>query len=243
MLRMWIVLSACSAAAFCGSGARAATLAIVDNIPGTFVDISGTGTPLNLSGDDEAVFISPNGNAILPAGPFIVGNNGGIGLANPPDTNLAPNNQPIPSIGAYGNGKALLPQWDDIGNTVGNIYAQAIGDTTIVQWDRKRREGPGPGPDPTMTFQVQVFETVDPNTPVYAQFLYADIEQPGIDGGASATIGYQDGGFGNNDVQWSFDTPFAVTDGTVLSLVLVPEPAAAAGVLVGALLVLRRRGR
>ena len=63
------------------------------------------------------------------------------------------------------------------------------------------------------TFQVQV----PSSGPALARFVYADVQQPRAGGGASATIGYQAGGFAV-DVQWGLNIPGAVSDGTVLTL-------------------------
>jgi hypothetical protein len=64
---------------------------------------------------------------------------------------------------------------------------------------------------------VQIFENASPG---HAQFLYLDVDfqNPDLDEGASATIGYQAGGIGD-DTQWSFNTPGSVTAGTVLTLI------------------------
>ena len=43
-----------------------------------FIDISATGTPLNLTDDGEADIVTTVGNALMPAGAVTVGNNGGI---------------------------------------------------------------------------------------------------------------------------------------------------------------------
>ena len=48
------------------------------NDPSLFVDISGTGTALNLADDGEATITTTVGNAIFPSGATTVANNGGI---------------------------------------------------------------------------------------------------------------------------------------------------------------------
>ncbi len=214
-------------------------LEIVDDLPGIFIDISGTGTPLGLSGDEEIPITTTISNAVFPGGQVIVANNGGLGFGNLANTNLEPINQPIPSSGAFGDGLALLPLWDDIGNTIGEVLWSQQGDRLIVQWDSKRFEGSMD----TATFQVQIFDGVPfpPAGGIFAQMLYADIEQPRPGGGVSATIGYQDttGDFPNT-VQWSFNTAGAVANGTVLSL--IPEPATLTLLCLGGVFATRRRG-
>ena len=56
----------------------AAQLTLVTNLPGTFVDISATGTPLSLLDDAEVDITTTLGNALLPAGTVRVGANGGF---------------------------------------------------------------------------------------------------------------------------------------------------------------------
>jgi hypothetical protein len=220
-----------------GPAAVADQLQIVNTLPGTFVDISTTGTPLELSGDLSAIISSTVSNAVFPAGDVVVGNNGGIAFGSPPSTLLQPDNAPLPSAGAFGGGQSLVPYWDDIGNTIGEIHYRKIRAALIIQWTQK----PFEGSVDTATFQIQVFDGVPdpPNGGIYAQFIYADIEQPSASGGLSATIGYQNGPAGYNDVQWSFNTAGAVSNGMVLSL--IPEPAA--GTLLAVLLpaISRRR--
>ncbi|MCP4250993.1 MAG: hypothetical protein GY778_28480 [bacterium] len=55
--------------------------------------------------------------------------------------------------------------------------------------------------------------------------MYADVDflDPALDDGASASIGYQAGGIGN-DVSWSYNQSGAVTAGTVLTLMDAPAP-------------------
>lgn len=219
------------------ASAHAQPLQIVDNLPGEFIDITQTGgTPLNL-GDDEEVGIGTfAGNALFLAGTVVVGNNGGIGFGNATLTDLTPFNEPIPSGNAFDGGQAALAFWDDIDDKFGDVFFEVLADRLIVQWhDRPIASNPtGSG-----RFQIQVFDVVGPEG-IAAQFLFDDIEQPGYDGGLSATIGYQDGGTGFGDVQWSFNTAGAVSNGTVLSLV-VPEPGALALLAMGGPLAWHRR--
>jgi hypothetical protein len=51
---------------------------------------------------------------------------------------------------------------------------------------------------------------------------------PGLVEGASATVGYQSGGIGN-DAEWAYNQPAAVSAGTVLTLVELPGPCDHAG--------------
>jgi hypothetical protein len=208
---------------------RADEIQLTDMLPGTFVDITGIGTNLHLGNEGYAEITTTIGNALLPAGPVVISNNGGMGF-DPPSPILAPDNEPIPSAGAFGGGQSLLAYWDDIGNDVGGVYYYEGNNVLIVEWfNRQIGEG-----RPRITFEVQIFDASEVTNP-YFQFLYQDVS--GAGGGASATIGYQDGGAGFNDDQWSYDTPGAVVDGGVLSV--LPEPSSA--LLVAAMLLCRRR--
>lgn len=221
-----------------------AQLIIVDDLPGEFIDISQTGLPLDLGNDASIEIITAIGNTIFPSGSVIVGNNGGLGF-DPVDPTLPPENEAIPTNNGFGGSQSAFIFWDDIGNDIGfgdlftgNVFWEEQGGTLIVQWhDRGFDDGKGPD---TSRFQIQIFDTPGGPNPIFAQFLYDDIEQPRPGGGASATIGYQDGNAGFNDFQWSFNTPGAVQNGTVLSIML-PEPTSFALLAVAGMMARRRR--
>ncbi len=223
--------------------AHAQPLRFVDGLPGTFVDITNTGTALDLADEGWRRVTTSVGNAVFPAGQLVVHNNGGIGFAIPPgEETLSPLNQPIPSNDAFNGNQALLCFWDDIGNDIGigNVYFAETPEMAIIQWQTRQFHDSSD----TVTLQVQLPAAGSialRATPVYARFLYADVLQPRADGGGSATIGYQDGAAGFNDTQWSFNQPSAVVNGTVLSLT-IPEPASGGFLvaLVGGVLARRR---
>ena len=212
-----------------------AELFIVDTEPGTFIDISESGIDLGLSGNDEAPINTLISNAVFPGGEVWVGNNGALGFGALPDTNLPALNEPIFNNAAFGGGQALCGFWDDIDNTYGQLLYENQENMLIVQWDGKQFTDS----TDTLTFQLQIFADVRGGNPIYAQMIYADVEQPRADGGGSATIGYQDGGAGFNSVEWSFNTSGAVSNGTVLSL--IPEPASLLLAIIGGLAAGRRR--
>ena len=76
-------------------------LVFVDNIPGAFIDISGTGTPLGLGDDGEVDITTTVGNNVFGAGIARVGNNGGVRFAGP-GQGLGFTNSPIPSSANFG---------------------------------------------------------------------------------------------------------------------------------------------
>jgi len=209
-------ISGCAAAIML-TGSVSAQLAIVNTLPGTFTDISQTGTFVDLGDEDEVfAFLLPIGNSVFPFGSsVIIGNNGGVGFS-PPFTDLGPVPALLPSFAAFGAGKSLLPYWADIGNHVGSIHWQQIGNTVIIQWtDKRSKPANFPG-----TFQIKIFGgTLGPEECIYAQCIYQNIQGPGWQGGANASIGFQDELLPS--VQWSFQLPNAVQNGTVLSLVNV----------------------
>lgn len=219
-----------------GAGwAQAETLDIVDTLPGSWVDISTIGVALDIQADDVAAIDSNVGNAVFPIGRWWVGNNGAVGFGL--NSLLPPITEPIPSSQIFGGDQAVAVFGTDIGNDDGNVFWAVLpaartgrGSVLIVQWHNHRFEGS----TDTGRFQLQVFSDPGPHH-VYAQFVYDDIEQPFPDGGAIATIGYQDGGAGFNDVQWSYQLAGAVANGTVLSL--VPEPGTAALLLLAGLVI------
>ena len=188
-------------------------VSIVSNLPGTWVEIAGTGTPLNLADDGEINIVTTLGNIAFPAGVARVGSNGGVRFRGM-GTDLGFTNGALPNTAVFNGDQALLPFWDDmntVGGTVGNIYWQETQGRLVIQWDDA---GFFNAPGEIATYQIQVFSTGS----IYAQFLYQDIGGTRADNGGSATIGYQAGN-AIDDVQWSFNSPGAVMDGSVLSIV------------------------
>jgi len=195
------------------------TVSIIDTIPGTWVDISGTGTALGLDDDGEVDITTTVGNAVLAAGTVRVGSNGGARFDGD-GTDLGALNNPILSTLAFGQDRSLLGFWDDIDSANGmngEIYWEEIGGTLIIQWNNV---GFWSSSD-TVSFQIQVHAS----GPALAQFIYDDVSSPRASGGDSATIGFQSGDPGGfDDFEWSFDTAGAVADGDVLSVVLGSGP-------------------
>lgn len=213
--------------------ATAGSLSWRTDISGTWIDISGTGTPLGLSDDGEVNIVTTIGNAVFAAGVVRVGNNGAARFAGP-GLALGFNNESIPSAANFGLTSQVLDLfWDDIDSDTGDVYWQEIGDTLIIQWDDRPFF---PNTPDHITAQIQVHGS----GPGFAQLLYRDVEGTRPGGGVSATIGYQDGGVGGfGDAMFSFNTGGAVSNGTVLTL--VPAPGALALLAVAGLASRRRR--
>ncbi|HKQ46775.1 MAG TPA: hypothetical protein VJZ71_01760 [Phycisphaerae bacterium] len=217
-----------------GAASCPSFLTIVDSIPGAFIDISASGTVLNLNDDDEAIINTTVGNAVFPAGTVAVANNGGLAFPSVGgQDDLDPNNAPIPSNSAFNGRQSALAYWDDLkgddlaaagadaprGGKNGSVRWQEISNVLIVQWT-DRPVGGALRVNDTVRFQVQIFGgvSVGPGAQ-YAQFIYDDIDQAVPNGGASATIGHQGGASGFSDYQWSFNTAGAVSNGTALTVI------------------------
>jgi hypothetical protein len=210
-----------------------AQLEITCSLPGTFVDISATGTALGLA-DEGVVEITPGFDltATLFAGDgsgrVWVANNGAVGFLGDDGTAGAFwLNTTLPNFGlfggAHGTPQALAAYWDDLDADTGDVYHETIGAAgsrvLIIQWqDRPHYSGDAVIDGDEATLQVQIFEDASAGTG-YAQLIYQDVDflDPEFDEGASATVGYQAGGI-ENDVQWSFNTPGSVQAGDVLTL-------------------------
>lgn len=229
-------------------GSAQGALSFVTNIPGTFVDISTTGTLVGNGDDNYFSWTSTVGNAAFPAGTVGADTNGfmvaGLATANSPFTNATIGATGVPSGLSLGSTGILCPHWDDMqstSTTTSNIYRQEIGGVLIVQWNNYGHFSATAGQE--VTFQVQVFD----NAPggIYAQFLYADTTfggSYGADNGASATIGYVGPANGTdptyNNALFSFNTA-SIQAGSVVTL--VPAPASLALLGLGGLIAGRRR--
>ncbi|UCF32498.1 MAG: hypothetical protein JSV78_09195 [Phycisphaerales bacterium] len=209
-------------------------LVIVDTEPGSFIDISDSGTPMGLGDEGVAQALPdfPLSQTMFSGGGGIVwvSNNGALGFLVDGSAGAFYLNGEIPSIGlfggAHGTPQALAVYWDDLDSDTGEVYYATVGEpgerVFIVQWqDRPHYPGDATLDGDEVTFQVQIFEAVGN---IKAQFLYQDVDflDPSLDEGASATVGYQDGE-GSGYVQWSFNEPGAVTADMVLTLLEVSQ--------------------
>jgi subtilisin family serine protease len=186
-------------------------------------EISGSGTPLNLSDDGEATVNIPFASPAFESMTITVGNNGAIGFIG--GGSLPYVNENVPTGDAFGGAQSLFAFWDDIDSDTGNVYYETVGTEPsrvfVVEWhDRPHFPGDTVINGDEVTFQIQIFET--PVDGVYAQFLYEDVifEDGTLDNGASATIGYQDDA--DNGDEWSYNQP-VINAGDVLSVVALGE--------------------
>jgi hypothetical protein len=160
-----------------------------------FIDITGTGTPLN-NGDDQAVAVTMPFSFNFygtTANQICVDNNGFVLF----------NTTACPSFGLFTNvslpastlsAPALMPMWDDFDSESGNVYTDTRGSSPdrqfIVEWfDRVHYNG-------STNTDGATFELIF-NENGTIQFEYADVEftggleNPDCSGGACATIGLQ----------------------------------------------------
>lgn len=229
-----VVLASLAGLAF--ASVASAQISIVNNIPGSFVDITGTGTNLGLNADDATAALAVPvgfGNAILADGAGVVSTNGRYNLA--PGNSAFTNTAIIAGAGAQG----YYPYWDDLRtDAVGsNIFSQIVGDAFIVQWNATFFNSSAP-----LRMQIQIFNAAGQlaHGGALAQYLYAPSTAGALGyDGASATIGAMDDQ--GNIAQWSFNTASITPGQTVLSIVQVPAPGAAAMLGLGGLIVGRRR--
>ncbi|MFA6044270.1 MAG: hypothetical protein WC718_04750 [Phycisphaerales bacterium] len=212
---------------------------IVNDMAGTFVDISTTGTPLNLTDDGQVTINSGIISAFFGTNVVTVSNNMAVGFGNFAAANTAgPVNTPIPSPALFGGGQSVAVLWDNPGPGTGglsNVFYQEFADSYVIQWNMLPKGDSGS----TATMELQVFGGAARRDNVFAQFLYADVEQSGVRN--VGTIGYQSGiDTQRNSVQYAFNDVEAIQNGTVLTLTLAPSPGALL-VFAGVLPFARRR--
>jgi hypothetical protein len=197
----------CRALALIATGGMAvsanAQIEIVNNVPGTWIDISATGNPLVLSDDQSVQIFNTVSNSLIPVGAY-VNSNGTIGLA----MFSSFSNTALPNASFHG-GTGLAPFWDDLNPALGGtVHWEEIGNTLIVQYTDIPFFAAAGEPN---TFQVQIFGSGT----TYAQFLYQGAMGTARQRGNSATIGAQLDS--STAVQYSFNQD-VLNFGTVLTV-------------------------
>ena len=209
------------------TSAATAQISIVNNIPGAFIDISGTGTLIAGMGDDTGAQLTNTiSNALFPVNGWVQ-SNGSMGSA----LFTSFSNTSLPNAAFHG-GTGLAPFWDDLNVSVGPgaMYWQETAGRLIVQWQGVGFFG-GTATE-TNTFQVQVF----PSGPVLAQYIYGGTMTTARQQGNSATIGAQLNA--STAATWSLNLA-TLQPGMVLSV--IPAPGTVALLGMGGLLAARRR--
>jgi|GEM_PF-2294776 len=174
-----------------------------DTQPAAFVDITATGTGLNLSDDGTIGITSPFPFTFygVSSTNLCVGNNGVL-VFGTSSCSVTYTNTPLP--GSFG-GAAIAPFWDDLFQPSGNVYWQVLGAapnrTLVVEWDRAHYNIGSESSD-----RVQVEVILGENGSLSFQYQDLLFGTPNTwDNAVSATIGLHnaDGSIVN---QYSFDT-------------------------------------
>ena len=159
-----------------------------DTAPFNWIDISGTGTPLNLSDDDHAYLSLPFQVSFYDTDydHIAVGSNGHIYFQ---DTGSDFTNDCIPAGTAYGADAFIAGFWDDLDpGAGGQIYFEVQGTApermVIVQYNNV----PHYFSTDSMSFEIVMYEDSDDILMQYADVNFGD---PALDLGASATVGVQ----------------------------------------------------
>ncbi|MCU0607931.1 MAG: T9SS type A sorting domain-containing protein [Candidatus Edwardsbacteria bacterium] len=152
-----------------------------------WIDITGTGTALNLTDDGEANITLPFAFSFygVSSTNLRIGNNGGI-LFNATAGDVSLSNYPLPS--RYYTLQSILPFIDDIDSDIGNVYWEVQGTEPnrqlIVEWyNRPHYSNYG-----SVTFEAILSEGTNE-----IKFQYADVvfDTAAWNYGASATVGIQ----------------------------------------------------
>jgi MYXO-CTERM domain-containing protein len=221
----------CAFACVAAAGVANASIVAHNNIAGTFIDISATGTDSGVHADDSAASITvTHGNLIIPAGGIFVSSNGTATFANFSSFSNA-------ALSSSNVARGYAPFWDDqrTDRTGSAIRFQNLADRTIIQWNTTQF-----GNDAnTAVYQLQIFDDAGGGLGTgpggaLAQFVYQSVSLLG--NGISATIGAIDAS--GSIAQWSLNTA-SVGDGQTVSI--IPAPGAFALVGLGGLMVARRR--
>src|SRR5690606_20953939 len=136
--------------AYQGDNSTCPAPTIANTEPGEFIDISGTGTLLDLV-DNEVRTVATN---LL--GDILVANDGAVAYGSSAGI-LTFTNTGLPTMNFFGGGvEGFAAHWDDLGIDLGAVYVQELADRVIVQYDQ-RAHVPSAGLDEGITFQVQLF--------------------------------------------------------------------------------------
>ncbi len=204
-----------------------------------FVDISASGTPLNL-GDNDAAFVQ------LPF-PFVyygtsfetlcVNNNGLVipGFVSPfgPQAcgGFSDHAQiPVP-FPVYADNPFIAPLWTDLSAVYGNVYVGTVGEAPdrryVIEWSGVSSDYQVQDTG-TATFEIVLSEADGTIAYQYQDVTFDDPTAPQLDDGGFATVGlqYSQALYGD----YSFDTPVLASGSAILwtPQALISETASAA---------------
>jgi len=175
-----------------------------DTVDTSFVDITATGTPLDLY-DDEAVGVTldfPFQFYGFPSNQVTISNNGGL-LFGTEDGYLLSFASPLPDAEV---GAAILPYWTNIGEDTGNVYYATVGESPnrqfIVEWYDRDHDGTqgGPSSPSGVTFEVVLYEN---GNGILFNYQTTGFGDSAFDDGATATVGLN--GDATHATQYSYD--------------------------------------
>jgi len=161
-----------------------------DTVSADFIDITATGTPLDLYSDDSVgvtmdfpfTFYDVSSNQIT------IGNNGGIVFGTEDGAVFSFTSAlPDASLGA-----AILPYWTNIAADSGNVYYATLGTAPdrqfVVEWYDRNHDGTGGGPDSPSgaTFEAVLYEN---GNQILFNYQTTGFGDPAFDDGATATVG------------------------------------------------------
>ena len=182
-----------------------------DTAPFSFIDISATGTALNLTDDGEATVTMPFSFTYfgVTSADLRVGNNGGILFGVTTGEHRFAGNAAIPAATPP---LAILPFWDDIDADTGNVFCETQGVAPnrqfIVEWFNRPHFPPDIG---SVTFEVILFEG---SNEILFQYLDTDFGNVSYNAGASATAGLNLDATTAN--QYSFNTAVLTDNKAIL---------------------------
>jgi len=158
-----------------------------DSVPFGWIDISGTGTPLNLPDDDRAYLSIPFPVSFydISYSSIGVGSNGHILFL---DADSAYTNSCIPSDVSYCD-TFIASFWDDLNPSAGGqVYWQVLGTAPQRMLVVQYQDVPHYSNIGAITFQMILHED---SPDILMQYLDVSFEFAGLDFGASATVGLQ----------------------------------------------------
>jgi hypothetical protein len=161
-----------------------------------FLDISGSGTPLDLEDDGSANVVLPFRFNVfgVSSDQLCINNNGFMLLdwSKPCDGFYEDASIPNESVPLRSN--QIAPFWDDL-FTSGNVYYAVVGQEPnrrfIVQWHQKNHYNNGQSDPGTITFQAVLDESTNAISFQYLDATFDNPQHPEWDRGGSATVGFQ----------------------------------------------------
>lgn len=176
-----------------------------------FIDISSTGTDLNLTDDSEAGVTLPfpllYQNTVVTQ--ITVGNNGGV------EFNTLSGNIGLSNISIQGDG--LYPFLTDLDSDIGGVevpgvFYEQVGTSPnsqfVILWKDRTRYSGGTNTDPC-TFEIIIEEATHE---IYFVYEDVDFSNPSYDNGADAEIGVN----GAQDILVSADDPTYLSQNTCI---------------------------